>query len=331
MLTETKADVFESEPNNCGESGVKTIFASFPTGTFRGQLTYELFGTNDLNDYWSIESGTSGIITIDATSIGGCEINVISRNINYCVGTPTYLVSNLTSGTETFSYSSSDYVSIVVSRIVYSLSLSYIFNLSRSELPVELTTFTANVIENDVELNWETATEVKNYGFEVERKILSEGLLSEKQVQNDSWEKVAFVQGHGNSNSPKYYSFTDKSIQASGKYSYRLKQIDIDGTFEYSDEVEINIGSPNNFELVQNYPNPFNPTTIISYSIPSDARVTLAIYDALGKEVAVLDNGFRTAGNYSHTFDASNLSSGMYFYTIRTNDFVQTKKMLLLK
>ncbi len=201
-------------------------------------------------------------------------------------------------------------------------------------LPVELTTFTVNIIENNVELNWETATEVNNYGFEVERdRFFDLPPFGETEFSNDSWlgEEYAFVQGHGNSNSPKYYSFTDKSIQASGKYLYRLKQIDIDGTFEYSDEVEINLGSPNNFELAQNYPNPFNPTTSISYSIPNDALVTLAIYDALGKEVAVLENGFRTAGNYSHTFDASNLSSGMYFYTIRSGNFVQTKKMLLMK
>ncbi len=91
-------------------------------------------------------------------------------------------------------------------------------------------------------------------------------------VGDEGWETLAFVEGHGNSNSPKYYSFTDKSIEASGKYLYRLKQIDIDGTFEYSDEVEINLGSPNNFELAQNYPNPFNPSTVIQYSIPSNVR-----------------------------------------------------------
>ncbi len=197
-------------------------------------------------------------------------------------------------------------------------------NNSDPALPVELTTFSVKKNENNVELNWQTATEVNNYGFEVERKIL-------KQVQNDSWEKVAFIEGHGNSNSPKHYSFADKSIEASGKYLYRLKQVDIDGTFEYSDEVEINLGSPNNFELAQNYPNPFNPTTSISYSIPNDARVTLAIYDVLGNRVTILENSHKSAGTYSYSFDASNLTSGIYFYTVKAGSFTSTKKMLLMK
>ena len=236
MFTETDAAVLENEPNDCGEYGVKTIFASYPTGTFKGEVYNFLpFGGSDLVDYWYIESGTSGTITITIDVMVGCEINIIRRSYNYCNGTPTYLVSNLTSGTSTFSYSSSDFVSIVVENLFSGFNNTYTFTISRSELPVELTTFTASVLEHNVELIWETATEVNNYGFEVERQN------TEVRIQNSEWEKVAFVEGHGNSNSPKYYSFTDKSIQASGKYLYRLKQIDIDGTFEYSDEVEVNI------------------------------------------------------------------------------------------
>jgi hypothetical protein len=196
-------------------------------------------------------------------------------------------------------------------------------------LPVELKTFTASVLEHNVELIWETATEVNNYGFEVERKIL-------KQVQNDSWEKVSFVVGHGNSNSPKYYSFTDKSIQASGQYLYRLKQIDIDGTFEYSDEVEINLGSPNNFDLAQNYPNPFNPSTVIEYNLPLNEKretsnVKLVVYDILGNEVVTLVNKEQPAGTYKIDFDASGLSNGIYFYKLETDNYTASKKMILLK
>ena len=200
-------------------------------------------------------------------------------------------------------------------------------------LPVELTTFNINVVDKSAILNWETATEVNNYGFEIEKQYQESSLPSVllEGIKNQEWEKVAFVEGHGNSNSPKYYSHTDNSLETSGKYLYRLKQIDIDGTFEYSDEVEINLGSPNNFELTQNYPNPFNPTTSISYSIPNDARVTLAIYDVLGNSVTILENGNKSAGTYSYSFDASNLTSGIYFYNIRANDFIQTKKMLLIK
>jgi hypothetical protein len=151
------------------------------------------------------------------------------------------------------------------------------------------------MVDNNVELNWETATEVNNYGFEVERKIL-------KQVQNDSWENIGFVEGHGNSNSPKIYSYTDNTIEASGKYNYRLKQIDIDGTFEYSDVVEVNLGTPEQFELDQNFPNPFNPTTSIRFNLPMDSNVKLNVFNVLGEEVAELLNENITAGYHSVKF-----------------------------
>jgi hypothetical protein len=222
-------------------------------------------------------------------------------------------------------------------------------------LPVELTTFTANIFNNHVELNWETATEVNNYGFEILRSAQNDShsesnLLDEESWENGtstspdlsaerlskSYETLAFVEGHGNSNSPKYYSFTDKSIQTSGKYLYRLKQIDIDGTFEYSDEVEINLGSPNNFELAQNYPNPFNPSTVIEYSIPliersETSNVKLVIYDILGNKVVTLVNKEQPAGTYKIDFNASELSNGIYFYMLETDNFTASKKMILLK
>jgi hypothetical protein len=259
-------------------------------------------------------------------------------------GPTIYLYRELTAGTEwhigeslTGGYSDVYYWAFDLSDVALTpegLDFIYLGNygtgstsfptVSSTPLPVELTTFTVAISNNIVELNWETATEVNNYGFEIEKKIL-------KQVQNDSWEKVSFVEGHGNSNSPKYYTYTDKLVEASGKYLYRLKQVDIDGTFEYSDEVEINLGSPNKFELAQNYPNPFNPTTSISYSIPNAGIVTLIIYDIIGNEVAVLVNGNKSAGTYSQIFNASKLTSGIYFYTIRANEYVETKKMLLIK
>ncbi len=117
MITESKAQVYENEPNDCGEYGVKTLFASYPTGTFKGEVYSFPFGGSDLVDYWYIESGTSGTITINKDANFGCEINIISRSTNYCFGTPTFLVSNLISGSKTFSYSSSDFVSIVVENL----------------------------------------------------------------------------------------------------------------------------------------------------------------------------------------------------------------------
>jgi uncharacterized protein YkwD len=194
-----------------------------------------------------------------------------------------------------------------------------------SALPVELTTFTANLTDNKAELNWETATEVNNYGFEIERQN------AELKSQNSVWEKIGFVEGHGNSNSPKYYSFIDNSVDISGKYLYRLKQIDIDGKFEYSPETEVNFGTPKKYELNQNYPNPFNPITTINYSLPTDGFLTLNIYDVLGREIAVLENGYQKAGNYTSSFDGSKLTSGIYLYTIKAGNFTSTKKMLLMK
>ena len=204
-------------------------------------------------------------------------------------------------------------------------------------MPVELTTFSANFNNTRVELNWETATEVNNYGFEIERHASTSLSTTDNFIPNgdEGWEKIAFVEGHGNSNSPKYYKFSDKSV-SSGRFLYRLKQIDIDGSFEYSDEVEVDLGLPSEFQLSQNYPNPFNPTTKISYSIPSVVKenfpslqnVELIIYDVLGKEVATLVNEAQSPGNYKVEFDASNFSSGIYFYKINAGNFVQIRKMM---
>ena len=188
-----------------------------------------------------------------------------------------------------------------------------------SELPVELTSFTAAIINNVIELKWHTATEVNNYGFEILRSI-----------QDDNWEKIGFVEGNGNSNSPKYYSYTDTDVHQ-GKYLYKLKQIDNDGKYEFSDIVQIDIGTVNRYSLSQNYPNPFNPTTKIDFSLPLKQVVTLSVYNSLGEKVTQLLNEEKDAGDYSVTFDASNLQSGVYFYRFETLDFVKCNKMILLR
>ena len=198
-------------------------------------------------------------------------------------------------------------------------------DLSNQGLSVELTSFKISIVDENVELSWDTATEVNNYGFEIERQY------QVSSSKNQGWQNIGFVEGYGNSNSPKSYTFTDESVESAGKYSYRLKQIDIDGQFEYSDLVEVNIALPSKLELLQNYPNPFNPTTSISYAIPNDGFVTLTIYDILGNEVIQLENSNKAAGTYSKTFDAAELTSGIYFYTLRSGKYVETKKMLLMK
>jgi len=188
-------------------------------------------------------------------------------------------------------------------------------------LPVELTSFSATTIGKDVKLSWNTATEVNNYGFEIEKASSSTTPI---------WNKIGFVNGNGNSNSPKDYSFIDDKV-VSGKYSYRLKQIDNDGQFEYSKVIEIDINGTKKFELTQNYPNPFNPTTNIQYAISSRQFVTLKVYDVLGNELKTLVSENKEAGNYSVNFNASNLPSGVYIYKLQAGEFTQTRKMTLLK
>ncbi len=205
---------------------------------------------------------------------------------------------------------------------VSGLPLALEFGTNTGALPVELSSFSAAVIGQNVKLNWTTETEVNNYGFEVERCALS--------AERQAWEKIGFVNGNGNSNSSKNYSFNDKTATG-GKYSYRLKQIDNDGQFEYSNIIEVDINLPLEFSLNQNYPNPFNPSTKISFQIAETAFTSLKVFDVLGNEIESIVNKEMQAGSYEVNFDAGNLSNGVYFYKLQAGSFVQTKKMLLLK
>ena len=188
-------------------------------------------------------------------------------------------------------------------------------------LPVELVSFTASVINgNQILLNWKTATETNNYGFEIMRS----------SDFSEDWKCIGFVEGNGNSNSPKYYTFIDKNLKDGSKFNYRLKQIDLDGKYEYSKILEINL-IPAKFSLTQNYPNPFNPSTSILFTVPEKNLVTLIVYDLLGNLVQELLNETKDPGVYEIKFDGSNLSNGVYFYKLQTNNFVDVKKMILLK
>ena len=202
-------------------------------------------------------------------------------------------------------------------------------------LPVELTSFSASVEGAKVNLNWQTATEVNNYGFEIERS--SVGTTHELSLQ---WEKIGFVEGHGNSNSPKQYTYRDDKASEvlgnlgglDGKLQYRLKQIDFDGKFEYTSVVEVGVNNlPTEFSLSQNYPNPFNPNTSIEYSVPSNEYVSLKVYDILGNEIVTLVNEQKEAGNYEVNFDASNFVSGVYIYRLTLGNKYLSKKMILIK
>ncbi|MHC1737535.1 MAG: T9SS type A sorting domain-containing protein [Ignavibacteriaceae bacterium] len=186
-------------------------------------------------------------------------------------------------------------------------------------IPVELTSFKANVTGSSVQLTWQTATETNSAYFEIQRKS-----------DNSSWLSIGRVNGAGTTTSAVNYSFTDEAVTGS-TVNYRLKQVDFDGSFAYSKEIEVELDLPTVFELSQNYPNPFNPTTTIRYAIPQESKVTLEVYTVLGEMVATLVNDIQPAGKYSVMLDGSRLSSGTYVYRLVAGNNVITKKMVLIK
>lgn len=190
-------------------------------------------------------------------------------------------------------------------------------------LPVELSSFTSRISGRNLKLSWSTSSEVNNAGFYVERKIISD--------VNSDWENMKFIEGNGNSSSSNDYSYTENNMNA-GRYSYRLKQTDFNGNFEYFIlNGDVVIAYPENYSLMQNYPNPFNPSTIIDFDIPSSGYAQLKIYNVNGKETAVLVNEFKPAGYYSVEFNGGEFPSGVYYYKLEINGFTQVKKMLLVK
>ncbi len=191
-------------------------------------------------------------------------------------------------------------------------------------VPVELISFTASADGNDVTLSWETSTETNNKGFEVERSKKS-NVKSQKE-----WEKIGFVEGKGTTTEEQNYSFTDKEVPE-GSYTYRLKQIDLNGAVNYSEEVNIEVKSVYTYYLNQNYPNPFNPTTTIKFGLRKESNVRIDIFNSIGESVKTILNEKRDPGNYTINFNAFDLPSGVYIYRIESGSFVQTRKMLLLK
>jgi hypothetical protein len=306
--------------------------------------------THNSSSYsWELKEGdtTSFIATVHATEISGFSLYIRQRDNS---PNPVYIIERIPSSTDTtggwlviarldsanFFGNNSDWKLFSTSRTMtapdsiegISIKISpwgYLGPVDGimiddfsflNPLPVELTTFNASLKNNNIVLNWETATELNNYGFDI-------------QFSNDkiNWNTLDFVKGHGNSNSPKHYSYI---TNYKSKY-YRLKQIDINGTFEYSSIVEIKINAPQEFEVAQNYPNPFNPTTTISFKLPNKENVQVVIYNSLGEVVQTLVNDNLDAGIYKYEFDASRLGSGIYFYKITAGNNIQIRKMTLLK
>jgi hypothetical protein len=198
-------------------------------------------------------------------------------------------------------------------------------NMIYDVVPVELTSFTGSAMQDGVLLNWTTATELNNQGFDIERSTSTE-----------DWTKIGYVPGYGTTTEPNSYSYLDGNV-ATGTYYYRLKQMDFDGQFTYSSEIEVLVDlSPSNFELFQNYPNPFNPTTTIQFQVPEAGDVSIVIYDMLGQVVKELFAENVQAGKYSVDWNGANnsglkMSSGSYIYRMTAGNFVETKEMILLK
>ncbi len=299
-----------------------------------GSSTSSLTRSSDLpaiTDYLRIGStgwnayldGAIDEIRISNTARYGWAYTITKDDDEFVSDANTILLMNFED--QTTSDKSSNNLSVNNTNIT-AANFSACSNPSFSEqlaLPVELTSFASTVSGNNVILNWTTATETNNLCFEIEKK-----------AQGSEWNIVGMVDGKGNSNSVTNYTYTDNKVSA-GKYTYRLKQIDFDGTSEYSNEIEVTLSETGSYALAQNYPNPFNPVTNIKFSIPTEGHVSLKIYNIAGEEIATLINGYRNAGEHTARFDANaingGLASGFYIYELRVGEFRATKKLLLMK
>jgi hypothetical protein len=195
-----------------------------------------------------------------------------------------------------------------------------ILHTENGGLPVELVAFNASSNEDKVYLKWGTATEINNHGFGVMRSA----------DKGENWNEIGFVESSGQSNTPKDYGFTDNKPYGSGSMLYKLKIVDNDGSFTFSDEVSVNI-LPLKYTLYQNYPNPFNPDTKVKFSLPEKAKVRFEIFNILGELVFSVDKGELEAGYHEEVMNLSRFASAVYIYRMVTEKFVETKKMVLLK
>lgn len=287
------------------------------------------YSTNSGTDWTSVSGNLTGT---SAPSVRWAKMFSVSGTPHYFIGTSTglYYTITLNGGSTTWTqeattsvgnnivvaidYRSSDNTLVLAThgRGVFETQVS-------TPLPVELTSFSGRIDGNSVVLNWQTATETMNYGFEIERR---EG--------SGSWANIGFVRGAGYSNSVKNYTFTDRNPDKT-TLDYRIKQIDTDGRFSYSNTVKVDFNIPSSFVLKQNYPNPFNPSTTISFSVPFKTTVRLEVFDITGKLMITLLNEQKEAGNYSINYNAGYLASGTYFYRLTAGNNSITKKMLLLQ
>lgn len=284
------------------------------TGYFTNQAT---FGTIPLTavggrDIFFIKYDPSGNV-IWAKTAGGSDTDEGNR---VCVDLGNNLIStgffNATAFFGADTLTSSGVQDIFISKI------------GNNPVPVELISFEGTHTSNKINIKWKTASELNNYGFELE-----------KSTDNLTFNKLVFVKGRGTSTINHEYEFNDYNITSS-KYYYRLKQIDFDGTSTYSNTIEVDVSLPSEFALYQNYPNPFNPTSVIAFDLPSEVQLNLNLYNSVGELVSVLTEGNYSAGRFKVQFDASKLASGVYFYkliAVKSDGtlFSDTKKTILVR
>lgn len=267
--------------------------------------------------YWNQGSGTLSSALIPLTESGDGDscaaISYVGTYYNVFYGSNTY-----------YGYTASGTL-LAPTGILFQTINTWV-NSTSGVLPVSLSSFTSSVSKNSVELKWKTSSELNNSGFDLERKSMNE----------NTWKKIANIKGAGNSNTEKSYSYNDANL-LTGKYNYRIKQVDFNGNYHYYDlQGDVMVGVPTKFDLGQNYPNPFNPLTKINFDLPADSKVSLIVYDVMGREIMrLVNNEIRQAGYHTVVLNGSTLSSGIYFYRINADgsgkNFSMTKKMALVK
>jgi len=307
-----------------GDPGGNTSYAPYESGAQTKK--YETYWANG---YWKIEEGTSGefvlgsgnySVNLYTAGISGIsaldKVRVLKKN---SLGDqwPEVIIGTHANGSDNEA-KRTGYTSFSIFGLGGNATED--FNNLQGSNPVTLASFSFSTSGNDANLTWVTSMEENNSGFDIERKKV-----------DGEWSKIGYIKGNGNSNSQITYKYSDKNL-VTGKYQYRLKQIDFNGNFEYHAlKGFVEIGVPNKFELSQNYPNPFNPVTKIDFEVPENGMVSIKIYDMLGKEVKTLVNEIKQAGYHTLEVNAGNLSSGTYFYRMNAGKFVKTLKMVVVK
>ena len=274
-------------------------------------LTAELAGTGpDIQLHWNFNQSSSGELGFQITRKTGDPWPYNNYQILDSVDI------SARSYTDTTTQDNLEYSYRIRS---YSFELySFLSDPAIITTPVEFVSFTAAVNENNVILNWIIATEINNAGFEVQSN------------SGNGWKVLAFIPGAGNSTLQHTYSYSDRNLSRAD-YKYRLKQIDYNGSYQYSEIVSAEIKGLNEYFLYQNYPNPFNPSTTISYYIPQSGKVCINVYNLLAQQIAVPVNEIQEAGRHDIVFNAYKLPAGLYFYQVQSGSFSETRKMLLLK